>query len=295
MATALAELQYQIGDGILFGRGTNIHVAKFDPQAPNIRSADQDAVRSDGTVFGRDWRSGRLCVFDINVVVPGASALDTLEALTAAWAADDVRTVPGAVTTLRFRRGDRTRVVFGRPRKFAANTERAVTQGWSPVTADFQAVDHMFYDDLERTNTVSIVPSSTGGLSEPLVDPLGSTEAATTAQPGGIDVEGSAPCCPSFTVFGPVDQPAIVAIDEWQLNLNLTLAYDEFVTISTVPWARFVRRNGIANAAGAITTDSPRLASLTLNPGPHNIILHGDDPTGTASMSVSWRPAYYSF
>lgn len=263
-------------------------------ESPDIVSVDRQLPRSDGIRFGRDYRGGRTIAFTMHVFGDtGGQGLGILDELTAAWMGDSVRTRPGAVQTLRIKTGGRTRRVYGRSRRFAPVSTKIAANGWAPVEADFRTVDHYFYDDNESNNTVAIVPPSGGGLLAPLVAPL-STLAISYA-PGEIQVGGTVPVYPVFVIRGPISLPTVDVIGEYRVTLGLTLAHDEFVVIDPRPWTRGVRRNNLYSVAGTMTPASPRLSSIKLAPGPHEIILSGLDETGTASLTVAWRDTYTSF
>lgn len=285
-------------DGYAFGGHvhgqTKVMIEDVVFESPDIVQVDRQLPRSDGIRFGRDYRGGRTISFTMHVfgesVTQGFGILDEL---TATWMGDATRLRPGAVQTLRIKTGGRTRRVYGRSRRFAPVSTKIAANGWAPVEADFRCVDHYFYDDVEKSNTVSIVPPSGGGLLAPLVAPL-STLALSYA-PGDIQVGGTVSVYPVFIIRGPISLPTVDVVGEYRVTLGITLARDEFVVIDPRPWTRGVRRNNLYSVAGMLTPASPRLSSIKLAPGPHEIILSGLDETGTASLTVAWRDTYTSF
>lgn len=289
----LADQQYQLGGGVVFGAGTPYLVKPGGVWTdPATTIHDAPLPRADGIAFGRDYRGGRLLNFDMDLVTPGPAG-DLLAVLEQAWQGDDVRMVPGATTTLRFARNGQARRVYGRPRKFAP-IRGSAQRGWVPITADFQCVDHLYYDDAESSNTVSIAPASVGGLViAPFTFPLNTT--AVSSAPGVITVGGTAPTWVVLVIFGPIAAPVVEVVGEWRLALNLTLASDQFVGIDPRPWSRGVRLGGVTNVAGTLTPDSPRLSDIKLSPGIHNVVLTGSDGTGTSSFTIAWRNASNSY
>jgi hypothetical protein len=97
-------------------------------------------------------------------------------------------------------------------------------------------------------------------------------------------------------IRGPIENPSIEVVDQWKIELNVSIAYDDAVIIDSHPWARSVRKKlGGANLAGKFTANSPRLSALRVTPGTQQIILRGVDPTGTAGANLYWRDTYGSF
>jgi hypothetical protein len=300
MVAVLTEASFEL-DGIAFGSGTEIVIEDVDFGPPDIRATDVERPRADGIMVGRDYRGGRLLTFDLVILTSfgesaasgfgSVAALDVLDRLEAAWLADGVRGTAGAVSALRYRLGGRQRVVYGRGRKLAA-VNRFATLGRIPVTATFQTVDHLFYDDQERANLVPYVPPPAGGLTWPIVFPWSTITVGYS--PGVIAVTGSAQAWLVISIAGPIVNPAVEWVGGWTLGFDLTLQVGETLVIDSRPWSRGVRRNNTVNMAGALTPASPRLSDVRLPPGVHEVVLSGRDNTGTASMTVIWRPAHTS-
>ena len=303
MTVTLIENSFEL-DGYVFGGvgapqvGSRVVIERVDFGTPELATTDVARPRADGTVFGRDYFGAREITFELVVLTEPTqwwdpSALDTLAALQRAWQADTVRAAPGAVSTLRYRLGQRQRQVYGRGRKFAYDTDHA-TAGRIPVTATFACTDHLFYDDVQFTNTVGYVPPPAGGLTFPAIFPWGTV--AVGYSPGVITVTGQAPAWLVVVIYGPIAYPSVRWVQgDWQLDLDLVLAYGEYVVIDPRPWSRGVRFNGTANVAGALAPTSPRLSQMWLPADAvHEIVLGGRDDTGTSSMMLAWRPSYVS-
>lgn len=284
-------------DGYQFGgwdqSQVKVMIEDITFNAPDIITQDKQLPRSDGIRFGRDYRGGRTIAFDMHVFGQnGPQAFEVLDELTQAWYGDNTRTSPGAVQTLRIKRGSTTRRVYGRGRRLAPAPLRTSATGWSPVTAEFKTVDHYYYDDQEKTNTVSIIPTQGGGLLAPLAAPL-STLGVSYA-PGEIFVEGTAACWPVYVVHGPINLPTVEVVGEYRITLGIGVAHDELLIIDTRPWTRGVRMGNGTSVAGALTPASALLRNARLKPGGHEIILSGLDETGTSSLTVAWRDVYVS-
>lgn len=291
----LPDLAYEL-DGFLFGTDSQYIVTNVEYGSTEIVSNDTPLPRADGIRFGRDYRNNRVITFDIAINQSphenGDLVLTLLSQLETAWLANGVRGVPGAVSSLRLSRNGRTRRVFGRPRRFATTPERD-HGGWVEVTADFTTVDPFYYSDSEFQHGISIVPTQGGGLLAPLVAPLSTL--GVSYGPGDVTIGGTLPCWPVFVIRGPIVSPKITAVGEWSFTLAQTLLADEWIVVDTRPWSRGVRKNGLANIAGSLDNQAPRLPNMALKPGSHEIVLSGTDVTGTANVTVAWRDTYASY
>jgi len=294
----LAELSYELvntdTDRIYMGRGTKYFIETVEFGEPDINTNDTGNPREDGVHFGRDTKGGRSIVFEGNILTdPGKTpALDALNALETAWDGEMVRATPSGYSFLRMRRGDRIRRVYGRPRKFSSSSG-TTQRGWIPFTAEFVTVDHLYYDDTEFQDQVSIVPGGVGGLEGELIGPIIASDA--TEGDGTIFVSGTKPAWLAYKIQGPIQYPVISVVDNWYARLNVTLAYDQYIVVDPSRWNRSVRRENGGNVAGAFTADSVRLSQMKVPPGFQRVSLSGVDPTGTASLTVYWRGAFSSY
>lgn len=294
-AITLYNGQYELGD-FLFGEdGTGdppYRVEEFTPDSPDEETNDVGIPDEDGLRMGAEFRRGRLLTFKMNVLTQG-SALDALDTLEAAWDGDTYRQYPEAYTTLRMKRGDRTRRVYGRPRRFSATT-RFSTRGWIPVTADFQCIHHHYYNDLPKESTVTIVPPTTGGFTVPFTVPFSIT-GSSGSRTGSITVAGKHPSWPIYTVYGPITLPTIEMVGIGKIPINITLSDLQFLVIDTRPWVRRVTRNDGVNLAGTIDPFASALKDMYIPPGVWNFLLRGIDPTGTAYLTIDWLDTHGSY
>lgn len=289
---ALQSGQWEI-DGLTFGLYTSINVAKYSIGSPDMETNDIRNPRADGEKHGREYRGGRTIAFDLNALSDGwTSGLDILASLEQRWNAAEYRLTPGRYSLLRYKIGYRTRRVWGSTREFATDSSIDFL-GNIPVTANFRTVDPYFYDDVERTNTISIAPVSSGGLIPPLSEPL--TTLGVSESPGVITVGGNEAAWTYFVIYGPITSPRIQCLGEWDFQLNMTIPDGEFVSIDPRPWSRGIRLNGVSAVGGSLSQSSPRLEDLRLKPGTHEIILSGIDPTNTAYLLTGWRDTYSSY
>lgn len=283
--------QFSLG-GLTFGEPTGYTVTAVEFGPPEIRQVDTDNPREDGIRMGRDHRGGRIVTLEVSALGDDATVRDQVALLERAWLASDTRSSPGAVTPLSYRVAGEDRRVYGRPRRFAADP-KLLEWGRVDVVAEFQAIDHLYYSDVEFQTTLGIVPPSAGGLVGPLIGPWIASGTGEGSQ--SIAVDGTEAAWLICRVDGPITNPTVEATDLWSVTLKVTLASDQWVVIDPTPWSRSVRRNDGANLSGAFTALSSRLPQMRVPPGVQQVFLRGVDPSGTSSLSVYWRSTFASF
>jgi hypothetical protein len=243
--------------------------------------------------MGRDFLGGPVWAFDITTNrASGPDALAAAAALARAWRTG-IGTRPGVVFPLQYFTAGRLRRVYGRPRRYAGPAPDLLTRlGAAKITADFQCVDHLHYDDTQRSLMVDLVAAATGGWTFPTTFPIHTAPSMT--RQGVIDDVGGDTRTPfELTIKGPVAAPW-AAGPGWRLELpDVVLAYDQSVTVATYPWALTVLRNDGADLSGGLSWKS-RLADACLSPGPGEFTFGGIDPTNTATATMRWRPAWSS-
>ena len=164
----LADGQWELDGSLLLGNGTLIRIQQtaYDPGSPAVQ--DAAVVQGDGVRMGVDT----LPITSITltgVILAGNGnaglALDTYEALAAAWMNEDIRAAPGAYSVLRIRYpgSPGTRSVFGRGRKIAP-VLGTVRQGVLPFTAQFDCASPYFYTDGDSTLILTMIPSDIAGV-----------------------------------------------------------------------------------------------------------------------------------
>lgn len=293
----LPDLGYEM-DGFRFGRGTNMGVRSIDFGELSVEAGDVPRPRADGVRFGRDYYRGRLVTIEGDIVTKRdfpddiRAAANLLEEAQSAWTPEVLRMSPGRVTSLRMVRGGVSRRLFGRPNSFSASTGRTL-KGWIPYVATFRCADHLFYDDTEYTDVISMVPESIGGLEGPLVGDLFAADDGEGL--GKVIIGGTKPSWLVFRINGPIVNPVIEVVDQWYVKMNISLLDDQFLVVDPTPWNRFARRDNGANASGIFTADSARLSQMRLPVGENAVLLRGQDETRTATAQVWWRDTYSSF
>ncbi|MFG2408742.1 hypothetical protein ACGFR8_31250 [Streptomyces brevispora] len=219
------------------------------------------------------------------------------------WRADSVRAGAGRVAWLRHRKAGRTRFLFGRPRRFAEGGGELSSQGYTPVVADFVAIDDKFLDVTEKTATLweyplrYMRPVPGRVISHHPIEPWDPGNSRRTAS---IVQAGQLSTYPIITIHGPCANPKITLTDRWAVQLALTLKSGEYVTIDARSFARTVVKylpNGsYSSVAHKLTRASPRLAEMTIPPGTWHARL---DYTRTTTaqkqgprVEIIWRDAF---
>lgn len=309
MADALDEGQYEI-NGFVFGTRDiwwkpNPYLVKTFGITPGTllsgaggsltggsttTSSDASLPSEDGTKFGRDYYTGMLLSLSIEVWQRGTHVYDEIGALKGVWRARALRETSTTVTTLRMRNGDRTRLVYGRPRNFK-ETYGAVEHGFAPIDCDFQCVDEVFYDDVLTIQDIGLQNPPVDGLTFPNTLPFRLAqfqENFTT-----VHVGGDSETWPMFVIHGPVTNPTIQYDNTWVITLLTSIDHTQTITIDPRPWFRRTQLSGagITNLSGAYTQDSPVMREMRFAPGQHTVLYGGLDPTLTSYLTVSWRSA----
>ncbi len=286
----LQEKQFQLGD-VVFGWGCSVEIMDWTPGSAPTRTQDVDNPTGDGVRMGKDFKGSTSWAFGLYTNGETEDeAWAALSDLAAAWDADDVRTDPGAVMPLRFRVAGQNRRVYGRPRRWTASPTNLSLGGRIDIEADFATVDHLVYDDEMKTQIVTIAPplELDAGLEVPFIPPF-VTSAGASRRETSIEIGGSVPTPIILTFTGPVEG-AQVQIGDWTAALIDPVQHDNPVTIDARPW---VRAATLQNGGGVrVSPRVTRISKMWLPPGHHNVVFTGVDPTGTASVLVSWHDAY---
>lgn len=290
----LQDRQWELDGRLLMGRRTKFIVGDPDFDAAEVIGDPVAAPRADGQRWGRGYRGGRTITLDItvNCHTPAEGRLAAAE-LEAAWDAADIRSTPGGLSVLRWQYAGETRRVYGRTGQLATATTTFDRAGRIDYTAEFTTVDHLFYGDTVEQTVVPFVPAELGGLVGSQVGGWSATTAGTAS--GVVDVNGSSPSWLTWTIRGPIVNPTIEVTGLWSATLNMSLAYDQSVTVDPTPWNRSVRRNDGASFAGAFTSTSERLSRMRVPPGVVQVLLKGVDPSGTSSLTAQVRPVHATY
>jgi hypothetical protein len=257
--------------------------------APEIGDADRDNQDSkltgvDGTSFGADTVSGQTDAFGLTALGDTDEEARALyDEFRRLWRADTIRSTPGAMATLTAPSG---RSTFGRPRR--------ITPSFYPpgsaaigITADFATADDLWYGEEDHLD-VPIASSQSGGFVFPMRFPAVSR--GYTSASNGFVVGGTRPTWPVITIHGHILNPVVEVPGAFTFAADVSLAYDEWLTIDTRPGRRFVTKNGVQSAK--LTRASTLLPAAVLQPGAHTMTLTGSSTTGAPTARVGWRPAF---
>lgn len=288
MAAVLDEFQFDLDDYV-FGHGMPIFVDEegFDPGDPDKITQDGVNPITGARMFGRDMQSAASWTWACHVNREDVeTALESAEAMGSKWR--DERWHED-IAPLRYKIGGRTRVVFGRPRRFSFKPGNRLLGGYLPPMASFDLVDAKTYDDVEQYIDLGLVPPTPGGFVTPITFPLTIDIETTSLQPGLMDVGGSAKTSVIVEFHGPVTNPS-VDIGGIVIGLTGTIGADSSVTVDTSPWSQGVTRVG--STAGVALSRDTRIARSLVGPGQYEATLRGTDATGTARCRVRWRNAH---
>ncbi len=263
----------------------------------DIETGDAALPLEDGVRHGLDTEGAGNIQFKISVDTANlpptqryAANMEALGRLREAWRAGALRNKPGAVATLETVNAGRTRVVYGRPRKYAPGASRLTRKGHTPVLAEFIISDGRFYGPPAATRTIISAAAPTGGLKTPLRTPLTTVQFASSAST--LVVTGHALTWPIITIRGPISQPRVVISGQFEFGLDLRIRDGEAVTIDPRPWARTMVMTGGGSVSGFVSRRSPRLSDMLLTPGAYDVKLVGVDATGSARVEIGHSPAY---
>ncbi|MEV7681524.1 hypothetical protein AB0O64_23665 [Streptomyces sp. NPDC088341] len=293
MNAVLNDYQHELG-GVVIGTRTPVPIAAIEGLGrADVRTADVEPPTSDGVWLGADYYAGRTVRIDAAIKTPGEPdrALDVLDALQRVHDEPALRQTGGATTEFRLKfPGRDVRVLLGRLRKCEADLSSLV-HGWVPLDMEFLAADHLYYGEELQRITIPLGMISGGGFTAPVVAPIVVNPAPGGAvRPGWIDVGGKAPTWPVLRISGPCANPLITHVESGRtLQMTTTIPAGDWVEIDTRPtWRSVLRRNG-GNVPLAGTS---RLDTFSLPPGRSELRWTATDPTNTARLTASWRPAF---
>lgn len=292
--------QYSIGPpgssgALVYGMGANsIQIQNTATDTGTVNVQDQAVVGHDGMLFGIDTLPGMVITqtgYAMTSPSQGAQAMDAYSALAGAWNDPSIRLTDNAVQVLRayYRGSGVVRRCYGRGRKILPGYGQ-VFQGLVPFTAQFQAADNTWYEDVAGSVTLTMVPSYFGGGITPPVTPPYQLTATANFRQNVLNNTGSLPTWPVITFRGPISYPVLTYVNTpVSVGYNGVLANTDTLVVDTRPWARTALLNGTTSVAGSLTGDP--MISLQAWPGTTLLRLGGQDFTGTSTCTVTWRSA----
>ncbi|MET7524715.1 hypothetical protein [Streptomyces sp900116325] len=296
MAT-LEDYQFDVGGGLVIGRGTLLPVGEVSGlAAPELRTADVDNPSDDGGFPGVDLYGTRTVSIEAGIRTPDdpAAALDLLARLQQVTGTDATRKTPGALAVLRVKwPGRDVKRLYGRWRRVEPATMAQAVYGWIPLTLEFGATDPRWHADDSQSLPLPLdISNDSDGFTAPMVAPITTGVSNPDERPGWVRNNGDKAAWPTVRIDGPVTNPKVWVVETGRyLQLQITLAAGEWIDIETRPGTRWVLRNGTGNAAPALTAGS-RMDLFQIPPGKSEIRWTATDYTNTCRLTLSWRDAY---
>ncbi|MBC7760720.1 MAG: hypothetical protein H7201_02765 [Candidatus Saccharibacteria bacterium] len=291
----LQDYQSELG-GVAFGYGLPVAVdgEGFDPGTDDPETQDSFTGFTESYDFGVDSLQPASWAWGMHTDLAQFSddAIRDSAALEIAWKTACDRRDPGAVAALRYAIGGRTRVVYGRPRRYSSTKTNSMIYGVINITSEFQRADTLFYGDDLSSITLNMQPQQSLGLMSPIVSPITTLVGAPPLSTTSV-IGGDVPAPFTATINGPssgsITNPKI-SNGQWELQLLTSIASGQSVTISTYPWAMNAIRSDGAYLSSF--TAKSRLSKARLAVAGETLRLDGIDSSGTATATVQWRRAY---
>lgn len=291
MLPVLAEEQWSL-DGYVFGsRNDEVMLLEDGLDTGEADYRDQDAPHpgNDTILFGRDLRTPPSWTFTLGALSREGDVYGVLGRFGAAWSGDRVRSTPGAVCELAYRRNGQTRVVYGRPRAYTVETPTRLQHTFRIVTAQFQLSDARSYAGAWTEVQLGTVHTTTStGIVFPVVFPVifGSSPGERA---GWVDVASAVETPFTVTITGPSTGVASgfrVASTGWVLDLPLTLRPGQELTVDTATSVVSVDGVPISTGIGRASNLSARI-----RPGSQEVTFTANDPSATVTATIRWREA----
>jgi len=284
---------------LVFGTEDTGYQTATRPVVSAGETITQDTARpmEGGRAFGADYRGGKRYTFELNVLSPRGDTHahrtnnDLLATLEGVWEDERFRSDPDFMAVLRTCEAGRTRRCYGRPRDYAEAVGSLTAQGHTPVVAAFDLIDDRWYDDVDSSTRLTMVPTRSAGLVAPLTTPLASTRRGEAS--GRFAIAGTRPTWVRARFHGPVTNP-VLRIGDLRIGLRTTIPFDEAIIFDSRPWVRSVyRESDGATMAGRIdATLTPPMRDCVFRPGEYPAAYTGLDATATSYVDVIWQNAH---
>ncbi|MEU6460343.1 hypothetical protein [Streptomyces sp. NPDC046976] len=257
----------------------------------------------------RPWKSGNpvggwasteavLAAWNKRDQGPYQWGLDGLNMLRQVWRADALRGGAGRAGWLVHGTAGRTRQLYGRPRKFAVSHSRLSRQGYTPVVCEFAAVDDRFYEQEEKDvelydHRLGVQPPRPGRTS-------GAGWTFDSKKSATFQQKGTENTYPYIQFYGPCKNPKLtVGPSLWAVQLSVSIAAGDHVTIDARPWMRTaIHYQGATSksVADKLTRSSPRLSQMFIPPGYWSASMSfsalGSHVITGPRLRMAWRDAY---
>jgi len=268
------------------GRGTSYDVMKFNPWRRSVR-ADQSGPRAwgHGEWSGAEWAGAIVVDIKLHYKAPTIAGWKLLnDEITAAFAPIGELIQD---QELRFFKGGREYVIFGRPRVFDPDTRPGANR--AIATATFVALDPTIYAGTETEFGPLTPPSFIGGVTVPITVPF-SIGATITGGVATLVNEGTKESGLLLRVDGPTLLPRITLERADGVVQTLTVAMQlgagEWLDIDTAQ--RAVTLNGVTSRRGQASGDWPILPT-----GTHTLTFRTTDANPASTLTGSFRSAWW--
>jgi hypothetical protein len=219
------------------------------------------------------------------------TALTALSDIESAWDPESLRDDPADISVLRYAINGRTRVVYGRPRRFSAPPKKTIHTGKINITCDFERADLLHYEDTENSVVLGIGASTVGGFPTPWITPVTSSPTTVPAV-NTFNVFGTQPTWAMIDFTGTQTNPWI-QVSPWRAELVLSFPVGQTITMDPRPWVQAVYYGTGAHVGGLLTSQT-RMTKMLLTPGAHTASYGVAASDGPVSALLRWRNAYKS-
>lgn len=282
------------GTALTFGGegSTPYTLNSFAPGAAEWDVAQEGSPYFRAFMFGQDVLRGPVWEWHVTVdALDFDSARSLVEDFSRQWHDEKLKSESGAVQRLTYNLGGRERFVLGRTRSFKRSFDSFDWSGTPDMWLSFQLMSNIFYDATDKSVRISIVPPSSGGIVDPVKDPI--TTLRRSDPISGVAFNAGTVNTPlSFAIHGPVTKPVVYA-QGWRIELDYNVQSDQIVYISTAEGRTGVVDNFGRNLIGKLSYGS-RPSAIQMPPGEQTIYYQGNDPTGTSYVFVGWNDAFDS-
>lgn len=274
--------------GVLMGPGTPYRVQRFSAWRRGVRANDTDRSWAHGTISGAEWRSQIVVDIDLHYgAATHADWVDLNDAATEAFApvGDDV-----ADQELRFFRGGREYLYFGRPRVFEPETRPGQRRSNTVATFVTTSKPFRFSGDLQTAGPVTL-PRFIGGMAFPQLLP----HLIESTRVGGqvtIINDGNADAHLLVRIDGPVIEPRISL--QRPDGIIQTVTWHDLA----IPAGQFLLADTDARTAflGGLETASqhPGFAQWPVAPkGTSELRFDAADRNEEALLTATWRHTWW--
>lgn len=287
-------------NGIQAGGWGELHVVDLPAPEDDLDPTRTDNLSSDGQLAGADYL--RKAVWNITLLVNTWTYKDgrrVVNAVRDAWLDPNVRLSTETFPLEYSKNGIHWFKVYGRPTKYGGPPEGVrLDQGLAHIELQFEQLDLLHYSTIEETATARVARGASGGIR---IHDYGLRAPLTVGRTGGVRNErvvnsGDREAWALVRFNGPCKNPWIRLGESWRLEINGTLAWDEFLEIdsrSRIVELKRTTGHSVRPAYNMIGKGS-RISTLTIPPGSNALVYSSLDDTQQASVDVKWTHTFSS-